>query len=75
MTKVYILEMYVKDYGKCHLVKTICHEGKSLIIRNITVKFKSSTFKWLKTYDRLKVNGFRNVGQRPRSMSQGHCLV
>ena len=39
------------------------------------MKFKSSTFKWLKTYDKLKVEGFRDVGQRPRSMSQGHCLV
>ena len=67
--------MYVKDHGQCHLVKTICHEGKSLITRNVHVKFKSSTFKWLKTYDKLKVKGFRNVGRRLRSMSQGHCLV
>ena len=63
--------MYVKDYGQCHWVKTIFHEGKSLITRNVLVKFKSSTFKWLKTYDKLKVKGFRNVGQRFRSMPQG----
>ena len=66
--------MYVKDHGQCHLVKTICHEGKSLIKRNVHVKFKSSTFKWLKTYDKLKVKGFRNVGQRLRSTSQGPCF-
>ena len=64
--------MYVKDHGQCHWVKTICHEGISLITRNVHVKFKSSTFKWLKTYDKLKVKGFRNVGQRLQSMSQGH---
>ena len=64
--------MYVKDHGQCHLVKTICHDGKSLITRNVLVKFKSSTFKWLNTYDKLKAKGFRNVGQRLRSMSQGH---
>ena len=37
--------MYIKDHGQCHWVKTSCHEGKSLITRNVHVKFKSSTFK------------------------------
>ena len=75
MTKVQILEMYVKDHGQCNLVKTICHEGKSFNTRNVHVKFKSSTFKWYKTYDKLKVKCFGNVGQRLRSMSQGHWQV
>ena len=64
--------MHVKDHGQCHWVKSICNEGKSLITRNVHVKFKSSTCTWLTTYDKLKVKGFRNVGQWLRSMSQGH---
>ena len=48
LRQMFKLEMYIKD--QCHWVKTIYHERKSLIRRNVHIKFKSSTFKWLKTY-------------------------